>query len=80
MRLSVEPRRTVATPGTPTMLGVVIANGSDVISGYVLRVLGADPSWVEIEDPFGYDANDLPLDATGETIAADTAAIARTRD
>jgi len=51
MRLSVEPRRAVATPGTPTTLGVVVTNGSDVISGYVLRVLGADPSWVEIEDP-----------------------------
>ena len=41
MRLSVEPRRAVATPGTSTMLGVVVTNGSDVISGYVLRVLGA---------------------------------------
>ena len=51
MRLSVEPRRTVATPGVPTMLGVVVTNASDVIAGYVLRVLGADPSWVEIEDP-----------------------------
>ena len=51
MRLSVEPRRTPAAPGTPTLLGVVVTNASDLISGYVLRVLGADPSWVEIEDP-----------------------------
>ena len=51
MRLSVEPRRTVATPGVPTLLGVVVTNSSEVIAGYVLRVLGADPSWVDIEDP-----------------------------
>ena len=51
MRLSVEPRRVAAVAGTPTTLGVVITNASEVISGYVLRVLGADPSWVQIEDP-----------------------------
>jgi ion channel-forming bestrophin family protein len=42
-------------------------------------LFGIDEIGVEIEDPFGYDANDLPLDATGDTIAADTAAIARSR-
>ncbi|WP_028050770.1 carboxypeptidase regulatory-like domain-containing protein [Cellulomonas sp. URHD0024] len=51
MRLNVEPQRATANPGIPTMLGVVVTNASDVIAGYVLRVLGADPSWVEIEDP-----------------------------
>lgn len=51
MRLNVEPQRATATPGIPTLLGVVVTNASDVIAGYVLRVLGADPSWVEIEDP-----------------------------
>lgn len=51
MRLNVEPQRATATPGIPTILGVVVTNASDVIAGYVLRVLGADPSWVEIEDP-----------------------------
>ena len=30
---------------------------------------GIDEIGVEIEDPFGYDPNDLPLDAIGETIA-----------
>ena len=51
MRLTVDPQRTTAHPGVPTLVGVVVTNASDVISGYVLRVLGADPSWVEIEDP-----------------------------
>ncbi|WP_426594378.1 carboxypeptidase regulatory-like domain-containing protein [Cellulomonas sp. McL0617] len=51
MRLNVEPQRATANPGVPTLLGVVVTNASDVIAGYVLRVLGADPSWVEIEDP-----------------------------
>ena len=51
MRLNVEPQRATVTPGIPTVLGVMVTNASDVIAGYVLRVLGADPSWVEIEDP-----------------------------
>ncbi len=51
MRLTVDPQRATATPGVPTLVGVVVANASDVIAGYVLRVLGADPSWVEIQDP-----------------------------
>jgi putative membrane protein len=34
-------------------------------------MFGIDEIGVEIEDPFGYDANDLPLDAIGETIASD---------
>ncbi len=51
------------------------------VTAFVLAyaLFGIDEIGVEIEDPFGYDANDLPLDATGDTIAADTAAIARTR-
>jgi putative membrane protein len=36
-------------------------------------MLGIDEIGVEIEDPFGYDPNDLPLDAIGETIAVDVA-------
>lgn len=51
MRLTVEPQRVTATPGVPTLVGVVVTNASDLIAGYVLRVLGADPTWVEIEDP-----------------------------
>jgi len=33
-------------------------------------LFGIDEIGVEIEDPFGYDANDLPLDAIGEGIDA----------
>jgi len=40
-------------------------------------LFGIDEIGVEIEDPFGYDPNDLPLDAIGATIADDTAAIVR---
>ncbi len=34
-------------------------------------LLGIEEIGVEIEDPFGYDANDLPLDTIGETISSD---------
>jgi len=34
-------------------------------------MFGIDEIGVEIEDPFGYDPNDLPLDAIGETITTD---------
>ena len=39
-------------------------------------LLGIDEIGVEIEDPFGDDPNDLPLDRIGATIAGDTAGIA----
>lgn len=34
-------------------------------------LFGIDEIGVEIEDPFGYDPNDLPLDAIGETLGID---------
>lgn len=34
-------------------------------------LLGIDEIGVEIEDPFGYDPNDLPLDAIGDNLAVD---------
>jgi putative membrane protein len=41
-------------------------------------MFGIDEIGVEIEDPFGYDPNDLPLDTIGETIAVDvTETVAR---
>jgi putative membrane protein len=43
-------------------------------------LFGIDEIAVEIEDPFGYDANDLPLDAVGDTIARDVGDIARLCD
>jgi putative membrane protein len=33
-------------------------------------LFGIDEIGVEIEDPFGYDANDLPLEKIGDTIDA----------
>ena len=39
------------------------------IVGYAM--FGIDEIGVEIEDPFGYDPNDLPLDTIGETLATD---------
>jgi ion channel-forming bestrophin family protein len=43
-------------------------------------MFGIDEIGVEIEDPFGYDANDLPLDRFAQTIARDTAAMIADRD
>jgi ion channel-forming bestrophin family protein len=43
-------------------------------------MFGIEEIGVEIEDPFGYDPNDLPLDAMGETIANDTRDILAQRE
>lgn len=43
-------------------------------------MFGIDEIGVEIEDPFGDDANDLPLDAMGDTIANDTGDILRQQE
>jgi putative membrane protein len=32
-------------------------------------LFGIDEIEIEIEEPFGYDPNDLPMDGIGETIA-----------
>jgi putative membrane protein len=34
-------------------------------------LFGIEEIGIEIEDPFGYDPNDLPLDQVGETIGRD---------
>jgi 5-hydroxyisourate hydrolase-like protein (transthyretin family) len=46
MILDVIPRRLEATPGQPQELTVTVTNTTDVIGGYTVRVLGADPGWV----------------------------------
>lgn len=51
MHLDIAPRRIAAVPGQPADVLVTLANTSGVIVGCSLRVLGADPSWVVIEDP-----------------------------
>jgi putative membrane protein len=43
-------------------------------------LFGIDEIGVEIEEPFGYDANDLPLDRVGEVIGGDTKAILSARE
>ena len=50
MYVEVSPRRLDAVPGQAQPLSITIANTSEVISGYALRFLGADPDWVTIED------------------------------
>ena len=49
MRVEVTPRRAEVQPELPVHLAVSISNASTVIGGYVIRVLGADPSWVEVD-------------------------------
>jgi putative membrane protein len=43
-------------------------------------LFGIDEIGVEIEDPFGYDPNDLPLDRFGEVIERDVGATLAARD
>jgi 5-hydroxyisourate hydrolase-like protein (transthyretin family) len=50
MRVDVTPRHAEILPGVPLQVTVNISNTSTVIGGYSLRVLGADPSWVEVPD------------------------------
>ena len=46
------------------------------VSGLLAFALfGIDEIGVEIEDPFGYDDNDLPVEDIGKTIERDTAEI-----
>ncbi len=51
MHVELSPRRLVATASLPVEILVTVTNPSDVIVGYSLRVLGADPSWVTIDQP-----------------------------
>lgn len=50
MIVDVSPRRLDVLPGTPQHLAVTITNTTEVIGGYTLRILGADPGWVETTD------------------------------
>lgn len=49
MRVDVTPRRAEIVPGHPQPLTITIANTSNVIGGYAIRVLGADPGWVQLQ-------------------------------
>lgn len=50
MYVELSPRRLIAVPGQSQTLTITISNTSEVISGYALRFLGADPSWVTLEE------------------------------
>lgn len=51
MRLDIAPRRLPTPAGEPVALAVEISNTGDLISGYTVRVLGADPAWVQVDEP-----------------------------
>lgn len=50
MHVDISPRRFELTPGIPQPVHVTISNTDTVIGGYAVRVLGADPSWVTMDD------------------------------
>jgi 5-hydroxyisourate hydrolase-like protein (transthyretin family) len=50
MYVELNQRRFVAVPNRPEPIEITISNTSDVIGGYTLRFLGADPSWIEVDE------------------------------
>lgn len=48
MRIEVTPRRVELVEGVPFTVSLTVRNTGDVIGGYRIRVLGADPSWVRL--------------------------------
>ncbi|HEU5268930.1 MAG TPA: carboxypeptidase regulatory-like domain-containing protein [Jatrophihabitans sp.] len=49
MRVEVNPRSCLVEPNRPVPITVTITNTGDLIGGYTVRVLGADPSWVRLD-------------------------------
>lgn len=49
MRVDVLPRRIDVPGGQPVTVVTTIVNTGSVIGGYTVRVLGADPTWVELD-------------------------------
>ncbi|WP_169796296.1 carboxypeptidase-like regulatory domain-containing protein [Sanguibacter suarezii] len=66
MRIAVSDRRISVVPGVPTYLTVTITNTSQVIAGYSIRFLGADPEWVTFDRP---DARLFPDDSADVRVA-----------
>jgi hypothetical protein len=50
MRVDISPRDVQVVPNLPVTISISIANTTTVIGGYAIRVLGADPTWVELEE------------------------------
>ena len=48
MRVQIDPPRIELIEGMPLQLSVTVTNTGEVIGGYRLRILGADPSWVHL--------------------------------
>jgi hypothetical protein len=49
MRIVVSPRQVAVTPGLSQRIDVTLTNTGTVIGGYAIRVLGADPGWIDFE-------------------------------
>jgi hypothetical protein len=49
MRVDLAPRSSVIEPGRTLPVTVLVTNTGELIGGYTLRVLGADPSWVRLD-------------------------------
>lgn len=49
MRVDVTPRKADIVPGQAMAVVITITNNSLVIGGYAIRVLGADPGWVQLD-------------------------------
>ncbi|SDD79912.1 carboxypeptidase regulatory-like domain-containing protein [Nocardioides lianchengensis] len=49
MHVDISPRRFELVPGIPQPVYVTISNNDTVIGGYAVRVLGADPSWITVD-------------------------------
>ncbi|SDO43243.1 Carboxypeptidase regulatory-like domain-containing protein [Nakamurella panacisegetis] len=49
MRVSVTPQRIELEEETPFKVAITVTNTGDLIGGYHLRILGADPAWVRLE-------------------------------
>lgn len=49
MRVEVTQRQYDVVPGQPIVITLQITNTTEVIGGYTVRVLGADPGWVAMD-------------------------------
>ncbi|MCL2781561.1 MAG: carboxypeptidase regulatory-like domain-containing protein [Actinomycetia bacterium] len=68
MRVTVTPQQLAITSGTASTTELVIANTAEVIAGFQVRVLGADPGWVELPEEqislFPGETRTLPIKIT----------------
>lgn len=49
MRVDVFPRQAEVIPGQQQVVSITVTNTATVIGGYAIRLLGADPGWVQLE-------------------------------